>query len=478
MKRLQAFEAEIKKQSDAFFSKVKDDSIKVISHLDADGLSAAAVLTDVLARQKKRFTVSIVPSIEQDSLDKYIFPNDKHIILTDLGSGQLNLLKKNLSDRNILILDHHEIETKDFPDNFFHLNPRTEKIDGNSEMSGAGVAYYWARHILDDASHLSKMALIGAIGDIQVDNDISVINKDILSHAEDNNHMVKKKTLRFYGAHSKPLPKLLANTDVEIPGINRNLAAAERLLMELGINTTIGDITVKLCDLTTSEVEKLTAAVIQKREGLETPKDIFWDSYLICGEKDGTLRRDAREVATLLNACGRLSKPSIGIGLLLNDKKCLELAAIVTEAYKKKLIEAIKWYRMNKKSDSIIEKDNIIVINAKDRVLGTMIGTLASIVSNDKQIEKGTYILSLAHIENDKTKVSLRVAKDRSAKLDGEYDLSGIVRSVVEKIGSGQAGGHAMAAGAVIERGVEDKFIEVALDTFASKETKTVTVPG
>ena len=459
MERLRKFEQEIKAKSDKFFAKV-DGPIKVVSHLDADGLSAAAIVIEVLRHLKKSFTLRIASTIDADSIPEYIAPKDKHVILTDLGSGQIELLKG--KGMNILVLDHHEIggEAADI----FHVNPRMHGIDGTEEISGAGVTYYWARQFMD-AGRLSKLALIGAIGDVQAARAFASVNKEILKDAEAAKVIEKRKTPRFYGSHTKSLVHCLANSDIEIPGIRNNPGAAERFIMDLGITPTIGENPVKLCDLTTMEFDMLTQAIIQKRGDREDAADIYWESYLICGEEDGTFARDARELATLLNACGRLNKPSIGIGLLLGDENCRELAQVLADAYKKKIVEAIRWYRTNRNSDHVSEADNMIIINAQDNVPGTMIGTLASMISNEKDITQGTYILSLAHVEKDKTKVSLRISGR-----DSGSDLSGIVREVVEKVGEGQAGGHSMAAGAVIKREHEQKFME------AAKEVLTRTV--
>lgn len=471
-KREQAFIDDISKKSDAFFGAVGKSSIRVLSHLDADGLSSAAIATKVLSAVGQPFSLSIIPTIDTDSLKRYVNDNDKHLIVLDLGSGQLNLLTKLLPDRNILILDHHEIEeieerglrqgaSAGGPQTgaLFHVNPRQQGIDGNMEVSGAGVAYYWARHMLDAdvAVKLSRLALVGALGDIQENAGFTGLNNTIFEHAKKAGIIEQRQGVRWFGEQNKPLVNLLVNSDIAIPGVSTT-TGAERLLTELGISMTIGEIPVKMCDLTSAEREKLISAIIQRRSSLDKPDDIFWNNYLFKGEKDGTIMRDGREIATLLNACGRLNKASVGLGLLLGDQRCRELASVVGDAYKKKIIEALKWYRMNKKSEWIRHEENVIIIQAKDQIQGTMIGTLASIISKEKSMEPGTFVVSLAHIENGKTKVSIRVAHDA-----GTRGLHEVARQLVERVGKGQAGGHANAAGAVIDRDVEDKFVEEAL---------------
>jgi RecJ-like exonuclease len=433
-----------------FLKQVKGP-LKVLSHLDADGLSSAAIVMSVLRSQSIPFSLSIIPTLEEESIKRHVAP-EQSVLFLDLGSGQLKMLNKVLKGRNVCILDHHEIEDET---DFYHVNPRAYGMDGDLEISGAGVAYQWAKSF-GKADHLAHLAIVGAIGDVQEDHGFKGINKKILAEAIEAGIVEQVETIRWFGHQNKKLVNLLAYGDVRIPGIIKNMSAAEGFLTDLGINAKIGDKDVMLFNLTKQEQKRLSDAIIKRREKLEDADDIFWNAYLLTKEQDGTLTRDIRELSTLLNACGRLSKPSVGLGLLLNDHKCKELAQVVNTAYKNRIVSAIRWYKDNKdNTDAIIKRDNAIIIKAQDNVMATMIGTLASIVANEE--EEGTYIVSMAHAEAETTKVSIRTAGE------GE-PLNDIARAIVEKVG-GQAGGHAMAAGAVIPRDVEDDFVKAALET-------------
>ncbi|MFW5747038.1 MAG: DHHA1 domain-containing protein [Nanoarchaeota archaeon] len=465
----QAFLNLVKEQSKSFFSSVPEGTIiRVLSHLDADGLSSAAIATATLRQSEYPFRLSILPTLDEDAVKERIDEKDTHIIFLDLGSGQLSLLAEKLGDRHILILDHHELDDacdpKDLPSGFFHVNPHLCGFDGNCDISGSGVTYFWSK-VMAAPSDLSALALVGAIGDIQENNGFDGLNKHILEDALNDQHIEQKRMLKMYGAHQKPLVRLLANSDLKIPGISSG-DATERFLTSLGISTSIGNLPTKLCDLTAGEMEKLAKAIIDKRKSLTKPDDIYWNSYLLRGEEDGTIRRDAREISTLLNACGRLSKPSVGIGLLLCDDKCRQLASVVHTAYKKKIVESIKWYREQEDDQAVQRSENVIAINAGKNVLPTMIGTLASIIANDAKVEAGTYVLSLADAENGMTKVSVRIAGSRDEELEShmkDIDLSGTMKSIIETFGQGQSGGHAMAAGAVIPQGKEQEFLQIAV---------------
>jgi single-stranded-DNA-specific exonuclease len=466
MHGLNEFRQLVKTASEQFFAQVSGP-IRVCSHLDADGLSAATAVIHALRKKGIAFQLSILPTIDRDSLVKFIAPTDKYIILCDFGSGQLSLLKEKLGDRRILILDHHEVEDSSVPTNFFHVNPRLQGIDGSMAISGAGVCCFFAEHLCGSLSSVAHMGIIGAIGDIQEHNGFTSLNSHLLTTALDNNLLRIEKTIKAYGLQSKPLARAIANADFTLPV--KSVSAIERMLQSIDINPTTADKPTRYCDLTTYEKERLLTFLQQHATDDSL---LTWNSYHLTSEAPGTIGRDGRELSTFLNACGRLGKPSVGIGLLLGDASCRKLSTFVSEAYKKLIMESIRWYKMNKGDETrVVVRENLLLLNAQDHVPGTVIGTLASIISNEQQISKGTYILALAHTDNDKIKVSLRVAGDDLE--EGSPELSDLIKQIISRVGSGQAGGHSMAAGAVIERSAEDDFVKHALEVL---EKQTVVV--
>jgi len=117
-------------------------SVKVITHIDADGLSAGGIMAQMLERQDKDFEVVAMPGVypenasELDGADLTIF--------TDIGSGQLEILEPYFKNRDTIILDHHQIQGEPWQ-GLAHVNPWLEGRDGSFEISGAGVAYLFAK---------------------------------------------------------------------------------------------------------------------------------------------------------------------------------------------------------------------------------------------------------------------------------------------------------------------------------------------
>ena len=133
-----------------------------------------------------------------------------------------------------------------------------------------------------------------------------------------------------------------------------------------------------------------------KRLNETKPEDVLGQIYILPEEKEESPTRDAREFATLLNACGRMEKASFGIGACLGIKKDKQKAFQTLLEYKKEIVNAINWYADSKNNSTIIKGKRFIIINAQDKISPNIIGTLASIVAKSNELEENTYIMSLA----------------------------------------------------------------------------------
>ena len=473
---LSDFENRVKKAAAFFNSFGIKSPIKIVSHLDTDGICAASILIKALSRLNISYSISILPQLDTSSL--YSISQESHncFIFTDLGSGQLSLIDKFLHTKKVLILDHHEPEKYTPSKNIFHLNPHLDGINGSTEISGSGVVFFFAKELDKKNSRLAHLAVIGAIGDNQENKSkgFSGINSTILDFALKSKAIVVEKGLNFFGQQTKPLHKLLEySTDYIIPGITGSESNAIQFLNDIGISPKEKNKWKKINDLTENEKTRLVDAIMLKRHSEENPEDIIGNNYILQNEKKGPLR-DAREFSTLLNACGRMGKASFGIGSCLGDEKSKKKAIKTLEEYKREIINAISWLKdsMSSNSDEIIYNKSIkmLLINAGFNIPATIIGTITSILSmsSDFGIEENTYIISMARTDNKKTKVSTRFygKSHESLKKIMDFCITGI---------DGQAGGHENAAGAIIPFEKEGQFIKNA-KTMLTKISKEETV--
>ncbi|MCX6710217.1 MAG: DHH family phosphoesterase [Candidatus Woesearchaeota archaeon] len=472
---LEAFMKNVKIAADEFLALDKGETIRLVSHLDCDGISAASIMIRMLNRLNRRYALSIIPQLDEKAISELSRENYKTFFFTDIGSGQIFRIRKFMKEKKVFILDHHDIERNseesEKSDGIVHLNPHLSGIDGDSEISGAGVVFLFATEIDKKNEDMAHIALIGAIGDIQDRNGFSGINLSIIKTAEKNGRIKVEKGLRLFGAQTKPIHKLLEqSTDFFIPGITGSESSSIQFLKSLGINPRNSEGSwKKLPNLSSEEMKKLVTGIILMRLEEKNPEDILGQVYTILGEEEESPLRDAKEFSTLLNACGRMGKASFGIGACLGDSRAKQQALSTLVDYKKEIMKSLKWYEENRESKAVVSGDGFMIINASDKVIPTVIGTMASIISKSGMIPEGTIIVSMAQAESGKTKVSGRVA----GRKQSEHDMSAVMRKITS-IAGGEAGGHRNASGAVIQTENEEKFIAAAQSVLSNicKEEK------
>ncbi len=442
--------------------------IRVVSNYDADGISACAVLVKALNNEGRKYSVSIVNQLTNDIIKELSREDYKYYIFADMGSGQLALLNEKLAGKQMIILDHHEIPDVTYGDNIFLVNPHIFDIDGGKEISAAGVSYLFAKALNPKNVVMAHIGVIGAIGDVQEQKEgFPRLVNEILEDAKRAGLLDVRKGMRFYGSQTRPLHKLLEMTsDPYIPDVSGSESKAIQFLHDIGIEPKMGGSFKKMNDLSDEETKRLATAIILKRSSSEeNPEDIFGYNYILLNEKEDSPLRDAREFATLLNACGRLNKASLGIGCCLGDDQIKRKAIAHLADYKRALMSAMNWIRDNKENGNVIEGDKFVIINAGDKIQPSIVGTVISIMAKAGDYEDGTVLLSLGQNIDGTTKVSIRVA---GMKPQQNIDVRSIVSKLAEHVG-GEFGGHQQAAGALIPTDKEKEFIEKAIELLSDR---------
>ncbi|MEX2017470.1 MAG: DHH family phosphoesterase, partial [Candidatus Pacearchaeota archaeon] len=115
--------------------------------------------------------------------------------------------------------------------------------------------------------------------------------------------------------------------------------------------------------------------------------------------------------------------------------------------YKQEMVSSLKFALESKK----IEGRSFVILNAEKNIRDTMIGTVASIISNSNVYEEGTVIVTMAH-NGDKIKVSARNVGKTGR------NVREILQNVINHM-DGEVGGHEFAAGCNISMKNESLFL-------------------
>jgi single-stranded-DNA-specific exonuclease len=451
----------------------KDGFILVFSHLDADGVAAAGVIGKMLYRVDARFRIRVMQWVDDKIIGEVIADKPQLVILTDFGSGYLDLLNEKIPNVKVVILDHHQITSKVVNLNFVQVNPHLFGIDGATDVSGSGVAYFAARAVNSANADLAPIALVGALGDMQdkyEQRSLQSLNEIIVNDGISTGLLKVEKDLIFFGRETRPIYKMLATTtNPFIPGLSGQETEALNFVANLGIPLKQGDKLRALCDLTNEERKRLCSALadylLSKGLHLEV-ENLIGYVYVLTKEEPNTALRDGREFAVVLNSAGRMDRPSLGIAICMGDRKAaLEESNKILEDYRKNINKYLGW--VAEKPERMRELQNIYVIYGENFINEKIIGTVSSIiVSSLANNEKP--LLAFANIEAEKAaKFSGRTTE---AALRKGVNLGDVMRIASEANG-GKGGGHNIAAGAQVPLDKLEAFVKLA-DELVGRQLK------
>ena len=451
----------------------KDGLVHVFSHLDADGIAAAGIMGKVLYRLDAKFRIRITQQLDEKIVGEIGADKPQLVIFTDFGSGNLDLLNEKIPNFKLLILDHHQINGTSSNPNFVQVNPHLFGIDGASDVSGSGVAYFVAKAVNSANVDLAPVALVGALGDMQDKYEqrrLCCLNEIMVDDAVAAGILKVEKDLTFFGRETRPIHRTLATTtNPFIPGLSGEEDKALAFLASLDIPIKQGEKWRALRDLNEDEKRRLCSALADHllSKGLHlTVESLIGYIYVLTKEEPYTALRDAREFAVVLNSTGRMDRPSLGIAICMGDRRvALEEANKILEDYRKNINKYLGW--VNEKPERMRELQNIYVIYGESFINEKIIGTISSIIvsglaNNEKPL------IAFANVEKEQaTKFSARTTE---AAIRKGVNLGEVMRLASEANG-GKGGGHNIAAGAQTPIDKVESFIKT-VDELIGRQLK------
>jgi RecJ-like exonuclease len=429
----------------------ESDDILVVTHIDADGITSGSIAKITLERLGKNCDVIFVKQLGEGEIDA-IADESRFTWFTDLGSGQLDLIKRNLL--HFVITDHHI----PVDDDERQLNPHTFGYDGSYELSGATTTYLVSkmlgRSLFAGNVDLAALAIVGAVGDLQDSREGKLLglNREVLEDGVKSGTLGVKKDLRLFGKQTRPIAKMLEYTfDPFLPGISGSERGSIEFLESIGIKV---DEWSRWIDLSDGERRNVTSALVKLCMNSKMPSSIIkrlvGESYVLLNEEEGSELRDAMEYSTLLNATARYGHHEIGLQVCLGDRgEALRKARSLLQNHRRNLSEGLKLVD----ELGIVELEHIQYFDAGEMILDTIIGIVAGMCFSKANLNKP--IVALA-----KNEEGIKVSARATQKLvDRGVHLAKAIREVAERIG-GKGGGHSIAAGALIPETEVENFLK------------------
>lgn len=415
----------------------KDSVIRIISHNDADGISAAAVIANALAEENVQFHTTIIPRLKEDIVNQLRSEKYDLFIFSDMGSPFIK--EFNTYKRDVIVADHHQIDGTESESNVVHVNPHIFEIDGSRDLSGAGSAYLTVREL--DKKHLAYFALIGAFGDMQGQEGFTGVNELILNDSIESGTLEVHEGLKIVSKASEPIFKSLAYTfSPPLPKISGDLDGAREFLERMNLSYGI-----KFTDMEDEEKDLLKEALIQVNP------DIFGNCYTV--PKEIPLLRDLEEYSYILDACGKNKKQGLGLSIALGEREqALDAALKLQRQYRDQIVKGLEWI----KREGAQQLNSIQYLYSEDKVLKSVMGTIASIGLSVELLDDSKPVLGLSRLHKD-IKISGRTTRRMVAQ---GVNLGRALQDSSNNFG-GNGGGHDIAAGAMIPYESKDNFLHL-----------------
>ena len=445
------------------------DSVLVASHIDADGLTSAAVAASALERAEVPFEVVFEKQLDADAIAGIAAREFDTVLFTDFGSGQVDDITEHEARGAFtpVIADHHQPADADTE---FHLNPLLVGLDGSAELSGAGTTYVLARALAErDDAHggttdnrdLAGLAVVGAVGDMQAsDGELAGANGAIVAEGCEAGVVEEATDIALYGKQTRPLPKLLEYaTDVRIPGISGSERGAREFLSGLGLDLEDGDGWRCWVDLAPDERQAVASGLVQRAVERGVPAgridDLVGTTYTLAEEPAGTELRDASEFSTLLNATARYERADVGLAVCLGDRDAaLHRARRLLSNHRRNLASGLDWV----KRTGVTGEEHLQWFDASEEIRETIVGIVAGMALGADTTRSDKPIVAFAAKNDTESKVSARGSHRLVRK---GLDLSAVMGEAARALG-GDGGGHDVAAGATIPADEKEGFVERA----------------
>ena len=431
----------LKKAIESLSSIPRSTTVRVVSHYDTDGATAAAILCKALYRRGYDFHATLLKHPFEQELSKINEENNDFIIFSDMGSGQIELIRK--FDCPSIIIDHHQpIINEPIVDSTIQINANLVGFDGNYEASGSSVSYLFAKTLDKKNRDLSPLALTGAIGDKQHLGGFSGLNRIIFEEAiADGFIKVEKGKLKI---GDKSLAEEISySVDPYYTFLSGRERNVEKFLKEISIESNK-----RYNDLSIAERKKLHSALVLKLLENKLQPEII-DAVIKDRYISNDLPDDLDRFSDVIDACGKSGETGLALAISLGDREKYIQAKDVEQRHRKLLIEHLKVLE----DGELKESKNIQYFYSPKASIGSV---LSGIVMNYFPY-KGKPTFSFSVKDDGTIHVSCRATRFLVSK---GLDLGEVMRKVASKLDC-KGGGHKIAAGGTIRGTNKEELISL-----------------
>lgn len=410
--------------------------VRILSHYDGDGTAAAALLTTALLREGAETHATLAHNVDPGSLKKMALESADALVVSDMGSAQVDVLER--LKVPVVILDHHQPLRES--EAVVQVNPHLFGLSGTKDLCGATTAFLFTLALAEENLDLAGLALVGCIADRQHVGGFRGVNERLFGAALEAGVLRAERGLALADL---PLEEaLLYSVGPYFKGLSGRRKEVRTFLKGEGL-----DGGRRFRELEEAAQESLTSALTLRLldQGIrpETVEHLVEDRYWY-----PPFEMYVDDLESYVNACSRQKEESLGVALTLGDFSGVERAEEIRRTHWKAVLEGL----MKVEAEGVFDKEHVQFFYADG---ATLAGTVAG-VSMRYLLDQEKPTLALAVVDGT-TKVSARATDYLVGR---GVNLAEAMREGAESVG-GSGGGHNIASGASFPKGKEEGFLEV-----------------
>lgn len=439
--------SELCKKASEIISEIPSSTkIRLISHYDADGATAAAIISKALYRKGFDFHVTLMRNPFIQGLERVKKEENEFLIFSDMGSGLLKLIEG--FKGKAIIIDHHQYFRSTNKEDILQINANNCGINGNYEACGASLSYAFALALSKENTDLSYLALTGIMGDKQYIGGIRGYNKTVLEDAIKNGIVKSINGLKF--SEETLSDSLFYSVDPYFSGLSGNKDEINELLKNLQI-----DESKKIKEIDNKTLKKLHSYLVLKllKKGCEIN---IIDTVIRERCWSDKVNLELERFADLIDACGKGGNRGLALSLCMGDKDSFTEAKKVERNYKQKILDEL----LRIESEGVKETKSFRYFYTSDSSQGGVIGGIAT----NFMLDTKKPLISLVKKDSE---IHISSRGNQHLVKNG-LDLGAAMNEAAKQLG-GQGGGHKIAAGATIDSDKENEFLEI-VDSIITKQ--------
>lgn len=390
----------------------RQEFVEVYAHHDADGIAAGSILCMALHRRDIRFRLRVVTRMSPAEISP-----DTPTLLCDLGSGI-----EDLPD-DVMVVDHHI----PYYTGELQVNPRLHQVNGDVDLSSAGVAYMVAQG-LGDNRDLSSLVMLGIIGDGQTltGPNLAIFNEAVAEGIITPGHGYllpgRDEHERLYAALNPYL---------------HQVSGDEMAVADLLESASSGD------DLSREKLLSLLVLRVSPFAPVGTLEGIYGATYSLERE----VIPDAHALTAVVDACGKAGFGGLAASLCLRSTRDLTEAWNLSFKHRGNVIQALRAACSEDESPGYYEVEDV-----------TVASDVADALSRDC-IYQGPVVVSARN--DELCNISARCPRGI------DVNFGDAVREAALQCG-GFGGGHRLRAGATIPCSRLGQFRDILARTVAA----------